>query len=362
MALRASGRPRLSMSIDPARAWLGHSTRSRSDRAVEAFWVWWTRAGRTECAEAVRVADVSSVIPELTSLVEAIEPGLAWEFGPGKDGSAHRLTVTAAGVPELRGAARRWLAGAPDACETWSFADLRDPVSGSAMFFRGHRLAFADTEIAVDPGLSVLDVCVHHPVFVHLGAEDRSLAAYLLLDATVGEAAVETWIGRITASHEPAGSDGRALSELAALLSRLADDNVDEDGRPAWQILQADTEKGPMVAMVRTPLVALSAPQFDRHVRVDVTYRDQIDFGLPGPDSLAALRDFEDFLSERIGERGECVAAESCDGRRRLHFYVDSRTPAAEQLRAAAGGWDQGFVDVEVTDDPGWADVQHLRV
>ena len=67
-------------------------------------------------------------------------------------------------------------------------------------------------------------------------------------------------------------------------------------------------------------------------------------------------------LVERLEGNGECVGAESCDGRRLLHFYVDSTTPAHEQLRVAASGWDQGEVTVTVTDDPGWRKVQHLRV
>ena len=84
--------------------------------------------------------------------------------------------------------------------------------------------------------------------------------------------------------------------------------------------------------------------------------------GLPGSDSLPRLRDLEDHLVERVEGSGECVAAESCDGVRLLHFYVDSSTPACEQLRVAAAGWDQGPVTVEVSDDPGWRSVAHLRV
>jgi hypothetical protein len=44
-----------------------------------------------------------------------------------------------------------------------------------------------------------------------------------------------------------------------------------------------------------------------------------------------------------------------------LHCYVDGTTPAAEQLRAAVGGWQQGRVRVDATADPGWDRVRHLR-
>jgi hypothetical protein len=44
-----------------------------------------------------------------------------------------------------------------------------------------------------------------------------------------------------------------------------------------------------------------------------------------------------------------------------LHIYVDSSTPAVEQMRAAVNAWDQGRIRVQVTSDPGWHHVAHLR-
>lgn len=170
------------------------------------------------------------------------------------------------------------------------------------------------------------------------------------------------WVGFIRANATAPGDDAVPLADLPRILTELAADNTDELGDPAWQILHGDTCNGPLVAVVRVPLVSLSAPQFDRHVAVDVPYTDVEDGGLPGPLSLPDLRDLEDHLVERLEGTGECVGAESCDGSRLLHFYVDSTSPAHEQLRAAACGWDQGEVTITVTDDPGWRKVQHLRV
>lgn len=360
MATRAAGTHRLSRAMDLSGVRLAPARR-RSGRAVEAFWSWWSAGGARRCALALERGDERRVVPELTSLVEAIDPGLAWEFGSGS-GARHRLTVTAAGEPELRGPARRWLECAPPADDTWEFADLREAVDGRAMWFRDRRLGFDDAEVVVDLGLSVADVTVHHPEFDAFGPEDRRLAAYLLLDAVCGEEAVELWVGGVHADAMAPGTDARPLRALPGMLLELARDNVDEDGGPAWQILQGSTPDGPMVAMVRVPLVALSAPEFDRHVAVDVAYTDVEECGLPGPASLPELRDLEDHLAGRVAGVGECVGAESCAGHRLLHFYVDSSSPAAEQLRAATAGWTQGPVTVESVDDPGWARVRHLRV
>ena len=361
MAIGAARPRQLSRSLDFSGVRI-ETARLRSDRAVTSFWRWWAEGGCRRSTAAVSSGDVRRVVPEITSLIEAIDPGLSWEFVPGRAGRSHRLTVTAAGVHELRGAARRWLAAAPPANATWSFGDLREPVSGGAMFFRDRRLAFDEAEVVVDVGLSQAEVTVHHPGFAGLVGADPGIAAYLLLDAVCGEAAVELWVGRIRANAIAPGDDAVTLSALPGILQELACDNRDETGGPAWQILHGDTGQGPLVAVVRVPLVALSAPEFDRHVAVHVPYTDVENGGLPGSGSLPALRDLEDHLVDRIGANGECVGAESCAGRRLLHFYVDSTTPAHEQLRVASSGWEQGEVTLTVTDDPGWRKVQHLRV
>lgn len=361
MAIGAARPRQLSRSLDFSGVRI-ETARLRSDRAVSAFWRWWAEGGRRRATAAIASGDARRVVPEITSLVEAIDPGLAWEFIPAESGNPHRLTVTAAGVPELRGAARRWLSAAPPADDTWVYADLREPVRGCAMYFRDRRLVFAEAEVVVDLGLSCADVTVHHPGFAGLAGADLSIAAYLLLDAMCGEEQVETWVGLIRANATAPGDDAVPLSELPRILTELASDNTDELGDPAWQILHGDTGSGPLVAVVRAPLVSLSAPEFDRHVALTVPYTDVEDGGLPGAFSLPGLRDFEDHLVERLEGRGECVGAESCGGRRILHFYVDSTSQAHEQLRAAAVGWDQGEVRLTITEDPGWRKVQHLRV
>lgn len=361
MAIGAARPRQLSRSLDFSGVRI-ETGRLRSERAVTDFWRWWADGGARRSTEAVESGDARRVVPEITSMIEAIDPGLSWEFVCGRSGGPHHFTVTAAGAPELRGAARRWLAGAPRADESWSFGDLREPVVGCAMYFRDRRLSFDEAEVVVDTGLSQVDVTVHHPGFAGLHGPDASIAAYLLLDAVCGEAAVELWVGRIRPNAIAPGDDAVSLAALPGILEDLARDNVDETGAPAWQILHGDTSCGPMMAMVRVPLVSLSAPQFDRHVALHVPYTDVEDGGLPGLGSLPFLRDLEDHLVDRIGVNGECVGAESCDGRRLLHFYLDSTTPAHEQLRVAASGWEQGEVTLTVTDDPGWRKVQHLRV
>jgi hypothetical protein len=73
------------------------------------------------------------------------------------------------------------------------------------------------------------------------------------------------------------------------------------------------------------------------------------------------LRALEDHLTSRVGNSGAVLAHETSSGRRTLHLYVDSTTPAAEQVRVAVGGWAEGPVRVSVVPDPAWEHVAHLR-
>ncbi|MFN3339205.1 MAG: hypothetical protein ACK40Z_05855, partial [Dietzia sp.] len=124
MAIGAARPRQLSRSMDLSGVRI-ETARLRSDRAVTTFWRWWAEGGCRRTTAALESGDARRVVPEITSLIEAIDPGLSWEFVPGPEGDSHRLTVTAAGVPELRGAARRWLAMAPPASAAWSSPNAR---------------------------------------------------------------------------------------------------------------------------------------------------------------------------------------------------------------------------------------------
>ena len=124
---------------------------------------------------------------------------------------------------------------------------------------------------------------------------------------------------------------------------------------------QTSLTAGTIFAATQVPLSPVTAPHLDTHVAVLVPYTDQTEKGYPGRESLGQLRDLEDHLAERVGSSGRVVAHQSHRGMRVLHLYVDSSTPAVEQMRAAVTAWPQGRIRVQVTADPGWRNVAHLR-
>jgi hypothetical protein len=69
------------------------SSRTRdTDARLGEFWAWWASAA-PRVAAALDAKDNRSFVEELSSRVHAIDPGLAWETGPGFKGSRHHLTV-----------------------------------------------------------------------------------------------------------------------------------------------------------------------------------------------------------------------------------------------------------------------------
>lgn len=330
--------------------------------AIAAFWEWWVAEGRAAVTQALEDRDPERISDELSEAVSAVHPDLAWELAAG-DLAQHVLVVTAEGDPELRPLATRWLRASPGVDETWEYAASRQPAGDVEQIVLGlgdRELAFSDIRVGARREGSHLEVSVYHPLFRELEEQVRGQVAFLALDAALGEDDVEAWVGEITPSTEPP-LDGFGLPALRSVVRDLRDDNTDPDGSPHWVIMEGQGVDGPVMALAQVPLSPTTAPTFDTHVAVLVPYTDLTEQGYPGPGSLGPLRSLEEHLSERIQGSGQIVAHQSHRGMRVLHIYVDSTTPAVEQMRAAVEAWDQGRIRVQVTPDPGWHNVAHLR-
>lgn len=330
--------------------------------AVATFWSWWADEGAAATTRAVVDGDPGRVAETLSRHVEAIAPGLAWELGRGT-GAAHVLVVTCDGDPELRGTARRWRLSAPPADAVWEFADARLPVAdldGVRLVLDGVELDLGSATAGAYVRGAALDLTVHHPRLADVPEPGRGTAVFLMLNVALGEAAVETWVGAV----EPtvlAPLDPVPLAGLRSVVDELRDRFTDDRGDPVWALLDGTAPDGsPVLGMAQVPLRSATAPHLDTHVRLTVPFRDRTPHGLPGDGSLRALRALEDHVTARLGGSGRIVAHETARGVRVLHAYVDGGTPAAEQLRAATSGWDEGRVRIEVTGDPGWELVRHL--
>ena len=337
---------------------------ARQAEAITRFWDWWRSEGAAATEAALAQGEPQRMIAAFTARVGAIHPQLGWELGEGSFGSEHVLMVTPNGDPALRPLARRWLLAAPGSDPVWEYADARRAmaeVDGATTVLGDSTIDLASAQAEARVNGATLDVTVFHPVFADTPDEQRTIAGFLLLDWALGETDVETWIGEVsTTAIKPL--DAVPLSGLRAVVRQLREQFTDSDGEPAWVLMQGSTKAGGVVlASAVVPLRPALAPHLDTHVAVAVPYTDRTEQGLPGPGSLEPLRDLEEHLTQRLGGSGMLVAHETRAGVRVLHCYVDGTTPAAEQLRAAVGGWAQGRVRVESAADPGWDRVRHLR-
>jgi hypothetical protein len=331
--------------------------------AIARFWAWWQSEGAQQTATSIEQLDPDRQVDLLSRQVTAIHSGLAWELGPGTE-SAHVLVVSAQGDPARRAIARRWRQAAPAADAQWSYSDFRaaaaDP-GGVVLTIEQTRLDVGSATAWARVVGTHFDVIVYHPAFTGLFDEQRTLAAFLLLESVLGEAALETWVGSATATAEEP-LDPVPLTGLRAVVGELESRFTDGQGEPSWIVMEGISRDGdPVLASAQVPLRSSRAPQLDTYVEISVPFSNSTAVGLPAGGSLTALRDFEDHLNGRLGGSGHIVAHQTHRGLRLLHAYVDATTPAVEQLRAAIVGWDQGPVSLTATLDPSWLHVQHLR-
>ncbi|MBF0689581.1 MAG: hypothetical protein IR158_17665 [Cellulomonas sp.] len=200
------------------------TVRRRQDEAIAAFWQWWVASGRAAAAEVFDDrADPSRLAQEIAPRLDAVHPGLQFETGAGR-ASRHVLVVTAAGDPDLRETADRWLEAAPAADASFEYDTWRRPVedpAGMSLDLGGTRLDVGDVVVATTPAGDLTDVVAWHPAFADLPDEARGQITFLLLDAVLGERVVEEHLGAVGwASAEPA--DARPLVELRDLLGPSA--------------------------------------------------------------------------------------------------------------------------------------------
>src|SRR5699024_9463852 len=237
-------------------------TGAARDAAIAAFWDWWTVTGAEKLNAAFTGGAAFGGGPDfgiqagVGSRVSAIDERLVWGFGAGEPYSRHLLTVTAAGDPEVRSIARRWLDAAPDDGPVWSFTDLRTAEPISTVTWAGHEIDPAEARVAVAAGQGVADIRLFHPVFVNFvaageeGERDVAHVGFMLLQLALGEEDFGLWLRSFAvAAEEPEGA--MTLAELPGFIDRLA------GACPRWLTLQGQADGKPVMVGTRAPLSPL---------------------------------------------------------------------------------------------------------
>jgi len=185
---------------------------SRESRE-EKFWKWFVEnAARLLHFE----SDRDRVFNDLSRALHRVEAGLTFEFGPVKDGR-REFIVSADGIKDRFPAVRRLVAAAP-AMPEWTVIPFRPPKSlDMTIEFGEHRLGADDVWFTAEPseGRTALTIYLR-------GLTDGNLqalggAAFILLDAALGEYAVETQVGGIDWKPLPPDPQAEGLKPLRAI-------------------------------------------------------------------------------------------------------------------------------------------------
>jgi hypothetical protein len=331
------------------------------DPGIEAFWAWWPgAAARIGAAIEDRKLD-EALVGEVTAKVQAVDPKLTWELGPG--GTArHAFCLSPNGEPELRRVTERWFRAAPPADASWEFHPARrgtPALVDARLQFAEHTVPLGDMRFTVllDPHREVMNVTSFHPGFAAMNDDMRGMTTFITMDRILGEDTVQRWLGGIRTSLEPLekGASFQVLVQAVGLLTR------DATGE-RFTTLHGQAPNGrPMFATINLALKWIDHLACDTHLVVDVALLEETPEGMPSDEEADALSDIEDELEEMITGEAVYLGRETAGGRRALHWFVSPDHP----IRPALEDWAARHADRDVrltwSPDPRWTTADRFR-
>ena len=327
------------------------------DEPVAAFWDWWLTAGASQATRLVSGGGMGGLPEEIGRLVDAINPGLTWEVGPGTV-AAHALVVTGGGVAEPRRDAERWFRAAPVSGTAWEYHPSRQPNPRALQ----DRLRFAGIDLdlsafrfatTIDDPRAVLDIAIFHPLFGRLSLDEKQHVQFLVLDQLLGEDEVVRWIGviDIVDANPPDSVDGAGLRRSVAGLA--------ERTKPTTRLISGQRDGHRFVAFLAHPLKWIDHLLLDTRVSIVLPYPDQDAAGLPTELSSGRISEFQGNLRSSLGARGHLTTRRVMNGAAALHLYIDQTdTQARHAVDTAAATWPGSTVTARP--DPAWERAENL--
>jgi hypothetical protein len=148
------------------------------------------------------------------------------------------------------------------------------------------------------------------------------------------------------------------VAQGAFKAARAGSDGLDMSDR--WIHFEAKYDGVPYMANVRHPLAELRNPEYEHHVLVTLHYAAHWRTGLPKPNALPRLQDFEDRVISHLDGHGMLAGSETGDARRRVHLYIRGGGSVLDLFRRMEARGKHKGVEVAVTHDPEWRSVEHL--
>jgi hypothetical protein len=182
---------------------------------------WWDAfANRRDDLEALFTASIEWDLPAwMQDHLQAIDPNLMWEFGPGLQQSGRRLVITPETQRQLRPLVNAILSRAP-ALEDWEFLGHRpaEPIEDVVETVRG--ICGGDVSKAMvharHDGHRRVAITYYTPECKVADQQQVQLAAFVATEASLGEAMLDRWVGAIDvqplAHDKPRGECSRAIN------------------------------------------------------------------------------------------------------------------------------------------------------
>ena len=184
--------------------------------ALSDFWTWFQANERALLAvKTCREPVCATLITEL----RRIAPELTFQFGPVVDGR-REFVISADGIRDAFPAVQSLASAAPPLAR-WTITRFRPGLPGPHQLqFRGIALDSKDVLVRAVSDGDRIALTVALPKFVPTPEQRWEHAAFILLDASLGEYAVETRIGYIEFVATSARPNGEwvPLEEFASML------------------------------------------------------------------------------------------------------------------------------------------------
>lgn len=181
------------------------------------FWDWFYR--HSARLMAVKTGS-EKVCDDLMSELQKVHKGLAFEFGPTVDGK-REFIVSADGIATVFHAVKKLVAAAPN-LPAWKVIAFRPPKGNDfAIGFGEFKLGMDDIWFLAKPAGQKTNLTLFIRGFEGENERKATGAAFLLLDAAIGEYNVVTKIGHIDMqpiSDDPSASGKLPLKDLVKVI------------------------------------------------------------------------------------------------------------------------------------------------
>lgn len=317
--------------------------------AIADFWGWWKKA-RPRVEHAIEARDLEGVDDELTKAVQAIDPGLRWELGPGDDGR-NGLALIWDGSLERRRLTEAWRERAPAKDKSWTYFAARP--AGNAwkdlvIELGPHRLELGKfvCSFEIDKTTERVHTKLFHPGLSKAPENVRVTITFVMLDRAFGEDGVERWLGEIEiATSKPKGA--RPVTDLVKAVKQLAKKATGEQ----FALYEGERDGAAIFIMKNEALKPIDHLHCDTELSVRLAIEDATDAGLPTKKESVALDKIENDLIRSLGDDAAFHGRETVAETRTLFFFA---SPAA--LKKVERWQKKAKRDVRVATrpDPAW--------